>query len=133
MRLLSDRRKALNPSDRITGIWMVGLLLASCLYCLPRADVNATSHLDLTLAALNYSTLSIDRYHSNTSDVDLFRGHYYTGKAPGLSVLGVPTAAVVEASGLHLKVGSMSSAHSKVVILFLEYLEVLSIVASSAS
>jgi hypothetical protein len=111
---------------------MAGLLFLTCAYCLPRPDSNGNSHLDLTMAVVNHSTLSIDRYHSDTIDVDFFQGHYYTDKAPGLSLVGIPVVAAAKAAGLSLQASSASNAHHRVVLLFLEYLEALSIVATSA-
>ena len=119
-------------SDKAIGFWMAGLLLLTCAYCLPRPDSNGNSHLDLAMAVVNHSTLSIDRYHSDTIDVDFFRGHYFTDKAPGLSLVGIPLVAAAKAAGLSLQASSASSSHDRVVLLFLEYLETLSIVATSA-
>jgi len=58
-------------------------------YFMPRwADWNIDSRLDLVHAIVDGHTLMIDRYHWNTWDKAVFRGHYYSDKAPGTAFLG---------------------------------------------
>jgi hypothetical protein len=67
------------------------LLLICYAYTLPRwADWNQNSRLDLVLAMVDDSTVSIDRYVANTGDYALYRGHTYSDKPPGLSLLALP-------------------------------------------
>ena len=54
------------------------------------------SRLDLLQALVRQGTLCIDRYQRNTSDKALFKGHYYSDKAPGVVVLALPAFAVGE-------------------------------------
>lgn len=73
------------------GLWLAGLFLLCFLYFLPRpADWNQDSRLDMTLALVNHGTIAIDAYHWNTQDDDYVHGHYYSNKAPGQSLVGVP-------------------------------------------
>jgi len=66
-------------------------------YFMPRwADWNIDSRFDLTAAIVNHHTLSIDAYHQNTWDKAYYRGHYYSDKAPGTAMLGVPVYAAFE-------------------------------------
>ncbi len=51
---------------------------------------NPNSRFDLTRALAEQHTLAIDDYVGNTGDWAYFNGHYYTNKAPGLSLLAVP-------------------------------------------
>lgn len=48
------------------------------------------SRLDLLHAILLKKTLNINAYHSNTPDKALFRGNYYSDKAPGTVALALP-------------------------------------------
>lgn len=58
-------------------------------YFMPRwADWNIDSRLDLIHAVVDGHTLQIDRYHWNTWDKAVYRGHYYSDKAPGTAMLG---------------------------------------------
>lgn len=54
--------------------------------------------MDMTMAIVNHSTIAIDAYQYNTSDDDHFNGHYYSNKAPGQSLLGVPVFVVYKAA-----------------------------------
>jgi hypothetical protein len=74
---------------------LFGLLALSYLYILPRwADWNQNSRFNLVLALVNDGTVTIDRYVENTGDYAYYGGHYYSDKAPGLSLLGAPVYAV---------------------------------------
>ena len=56
---------------------------------------NQNSRFDLMRAIIEQGTLRIDAYHQNTGDKAFFQGHYYSDKAPGLALLGVPIVAAV--------------------------------------
>jgi len=58
---------------------------------------NQNSRFDLTRAVVEQGTLSIDAFQENTGDKALRDGHWYTDKAPGLSLLAVPAYALVHA------------------------------------
>jgi hypothetical protein len=58
-------------------------------YFLPRwADWNIDSRFDLTRAIVDVHSLRIDRFHFNTWDKAVSKGHFYSDKAPGTAVLG---------------------------------------------
>lgn len=48
------------------------------------------SRFDLTRAIVHNSTFAIDPYVDNTIDWSYHDGHYYTNKAPGVSLMAVP-------------------------------------------
>lgn len=74
-----------------TGVWLAGLFMLCFVYFLPRwHDWNQDARLDMTMAVVNHGTIAIDAYQRNTSDDDHFQGHYFSNKAPGQSLLGVP-------------------------------------------
>jgi hypothetical protein len=80
---------------RRVHLLLFGLLALSYLYILPRwADWNQNSRFNLVLALVNDGTVTIDRYVENTGDYAYYGGHYYSDKAPGLSLLGAPVYAV---------------------------------------
>jgi hypothetical protein len=56
-------------------------------------NVNQLSRYDATLAIIREGTPRIDTYHENTIDKAYYKGHYYSDKAPGLSLLAVPVYA----------------------------------------
>ncbi|MDP8215526.1 MAG: hypothetical protein RAO92_02510 [Candidatus Euphemobacter frigidus] len=51
---------------------------------------NATSRLDLVYSLAEQGTFRIDPYQQNTGDKVKFEGHYYSDKAPGVSLLALP-------------------------------------------
>jgi hypothetical protein len=71
---------------------LIFLLLLICFaYFFPRwADWGQNSKIDLTMAIVDQGTFRIDDYYTNTGDYALYKGHYYSDKAPGTSFLGVP-------------------------------------------
>jgi hypothetical protein len=50
----------------------------------------ANSILDLSAAIVDEGRLEIDTYSRNSVDIAYYDGHYYSGKAPGLSILAIP-------------------------------------------
>lgn len=81
--------------------WYIFLLLViSFTYVLPRwADWNVNSRMDLILAVVDNHTLQIDRYYENTGDYAKFQEHYYSDKAPGSSLVGIPVYATFQLLG----------------------------------
>jgi hypothetical protein len=74
------------------------LLLVTYGYFVPPVSWNGNSRFDLTRAIVEEQRLSIDSFHHNTGDKALARGHYYTDKAPGVSLLAVPAYAIFYAT-----------------------------------
>src|SRR2546425_5291453 len=70
------------------------VLFVSYAYFYAGGGWNQNSRFDLIRAIVEQGTLRIDAYHDNTRDKAIFRGHYYSDKAPGLALLGVPIVAV---------------------------------------
>jgi hypothetical protein len=54
------------------------------------ANWNTESHLYPAFSAIDHRTLRIDAYHQRLGDKALWKGHYYSDKAPGLSLLAIP-------------------------------------------
>ena len=57
---------------------------------LPRRRSDDESVLDLTIVLVDRGKVTIDEYHLNSDDTSYKDGKYYSGLAPGLSVLAVP-------------------------------------------
>jgi hypothetical protein len=55
---------------------------------------NQNSRLDLLHALWIDQTFHIDEYHDNTGDKSVYKGHYYSDKAPGIVFLALPAFAV---------------------------------------
>lgn len=69
-------------------------LLACYAYFPPRwGDWNQNSRFNLVMAMVEDGTVRIDKYVGNTGDFAYYEGHYYSDKAPGLALLGVPVYA----------------------------------------
>ena len=56
---------------------------------------NQNSRFDLVRAIAEQGTLRIDRYEGNTGDDSVRDGHYYCDKAPGASILCLPSYALM--------------------------------------
>src|ERR1700757_1673022 len=56
---------------------------------------NQNTRFELVRAVLEQGTFSIDKYHANTGDKAFVAGHYYSDKAPGLSLLSIPVVAIM--------------------------------------
>ena len=93
----SAREKARATMPRSLSLSVFGLLLLCYMYVhQDYSGGTSVSRLDLLQALVRHGTLCIDRYHRNTSDKALFKGHYYSDKAPGVAVLALPAFAVGE-------------------------------------
>lgn len=67
------------------------LLLVCYTYVFPRwADPNQNSRLDMVVAVVEDGTFQIDKYVHNTVDYAKVGEHYYSDKAPGAALLGIP-------------------------------------------
>lgn len=81
---------------RASGMWgLWALLMVSFTFVHQRHFEGATpvSRLDLLHALVIHRTFEIDAYHENTPDKALFKGHYYSDKAPGTVALALPSFA----------------------------------------
>ncbi len=92
MSMSSRIRSALPANLHAAAVFVI--LLACYAYFPPRwADWNQNSRFDLVVALVENGTLQIDRYVENTGDYAVWEGHFYSDKAPGVSMLGVPVYA----------------------------------------
>jgi hypothetical protein len=76
---------------------LLALIFGAYAYFYQAGGWNQNSRFDLTRAIVEQGTLSIDAFQDNTGDKAQRDGHWYTDKAPGLSVLAVPAYAIVHA------------------------------------
>ena len=77
--------------ERGVQILLVLMLFVSYAYFLPRrVDWNQNSRLDMVLAIVEQGRLEIDDYWGNTGDYAHFGAHYYSDKAPGTALMGIP-------------------------------------------
>lgn len=81
---------------------LFALLFVSYAYFYQAGGWNQNSRFDLVRAVTNDHALRIDPYEKNTGDKALHDGHYYSDKAPGLSLAAIPIA---EAGRLALLAG----------------------------
>src|SRR5919202_2859126 len=74
---------------RGSGLRVFILAFVVFAYFMPQwADWNIDYRIDLVHAVVDGHTVRIDRYHYNTWDKAVYRGHYYSDKAPGTAFLG---------------------------------------------
>ncbi len=59
---------------------------------------NEYSRYDLARALVEQGTTQIDSFHENTGDAAFYAGHWYSDKAPGTALLGVPVYALLSLS-----------------------------------
>src|SRR5690349_10679070 len=83
---------------RMRAALIVAVLFLSYAYFYQAGGWNQNARFDTTRAILEQHSLTIDAYHENTQDKALFRGHYYSDKAPGVSLLAIPAAAAAKSA-----------------------------------
>ncbi|MEZ4368801.1 MAG: hypothetical protein R2939_21360, partial [Kofleriaceae bacterium] len=84
-----ERGTARGPGRRLAIAVFVTVLVAYG-YFYQAGGWNQNSRFDLVRAIVEDGTLKIDRFEKNTGDESKRDGHYYSDKAPGLSLLAVP-------------------------------------------
>ena len=72
-------------------------LFASYAYFYQAGGWNQNSRFALVRAILEHHTLRIDDYSAQTGDKAVWQGHYYSDKAPGVSLLALAPAAAARA------------------------------------
>ncbi len=79
---------------RKQGVWIFAILMFCYAFIHQGLGMNQNSRLALLRAVFLLKTMNIDAEHSNTSDKSIHEGHYYSDKAPGIALLGVPAFVV---------------------------------------
>jgi hypothetical protein len=92
------RRWLVAPGPRAAA-FVVFLVAAYFIY--PWGQVNVDTHLFLTASIVDRGSLNIDPFSKLTLDIAAWHGHYYTDKAPGLSLIAVPLYAALKLTLLH--------------------------------
>jgi hypothetical protein len=67
-------------------------------YFFTDSDANTNSRLALVKAMVEEKRFEIDSFHDSTlptSDIAFYNGHYYSDKAPGSSMIGIPIYALI--------------------------------------
>ena len=83
-------------SDRRQWILFVIFWVIYLFHVGPIPGVNENRYIDLTMSIVDHGQLNIDQYHYNTVDKAYYNGHYYSGAAPGPSILAIPLYLVFE-------------------------------------
>jgi hypothetical protein len=89
------------------------VLLVSYAYFYQGGGANQNSRYDLVRAIIEHRTVRIDRYDANTIDKALYKGHYYSDKAPGQPLMAVPFSAATR--GVLAMIGVKPSSHAGIV------------------
>jgi hypothetical protein len=82
---MTDRRSA-SKRLALAAILLVGLAYATMIQSF---SWNQTSHYDL-IRSLDKDGTTIDAYQQDTGDKVLYKGHYYSARAPGLALFALP-------------------------------------------
>src|SRR5277367_602135 len=77
---------------RIRALLILTVTFFSYAYFYEGAGWNQNSRFDMVRAIVEKGTLRIDEFQQNTEDKAFANGHYYSDKAPGLSLMAVPAA-----------------------------------------
>src|SRR5262245_64689993 len=81
---------------RRVAVVMTAALVVSYAYFYQAGGWNQNSRFALVRAILERHTLQIDAYQLHTGDRALYEGHYYSDKAPGLSLAALAPAAIAK-------------------------------------
>ena len=107
----------LNQKFGSSKLWVMifVMLFLTYAYCRQKAhNVNAITRTAMVVGILEEGTARIDKYQAFTCDKAFFAGHYYSDKAPGLSLAAMPSMtaayAVLKAAG---KADCMNAATKK--------------------
>ena len=73
------------------------LIALSTLAVINQKNPQDISRVALSLSLVERGAVDIDRYHTHTSDRAYRDGHWYTDKAPGMSLLAIPTVEALRA------------------------------------
>jgi hypothetical protein len=98
---LTPVEPAINHSLTRRALWLLGatVFVATCFLSQPVTGWNSNSRLDLVFAVVDHSRLTIDEYQAtkpfDTGDKALFKGHYYSDKTIGVSVVALPMYAAI--------------------------------------
>ncbi len=92
-----SKRKPSTRNQRL-GIALFWLIVVAYAYVIPATpNFNTESHLYVAFSIVDHHTVTIDRYARRLGDESFWHGHYYSDKAPGLSLIAVPVYALAEA------------------------------------
>ena len=81
--------------------WIVVILVwASALSFFHEVGPQDITRLALTESIVLDGSLRIDRWQDQTVDKAVYRGHYYSDKAPGMSFLAIPSFVVLRSLGV---------------------------------
>ena len=79
-----------NKTAYIELLLFLAIFFSSAYFHHPVEYDNSKSRFFLISSIVDFKTLDIDAYHAWTQDKSYYNGHYYSNKAPGGPLLGVP-------------------------------------------
>src|SRR5215217_8512275 len=82
-------------TDKMISLILLFLVLICYSYFIQIEGWNQDSRMALIMSVVHHHQLNIDPYEERTGDKALYNGHYYSDKAIGTAVLGVPVYAVL--------------------------------------
>jgi len=93
-------KQDLNQEFGSTKLWVMIFILLFLTYAYCRQNtynVNAVTRTAMVVGILEEGSVRIDKYQAITCDKAFYAGHYYSDKAPGLSLAAVPSMATAYA------------------------------------
>lgn len=84
----------MNAKYRIAIILAIMLAVSYGYFLQNPLNWNSVPRLALTISIIENGSLTIDRFKDYTQDLAYYEGSYYTDKAPGMSFMALPSAAV---------------------------------------
>src|SRR5215218_10655666 len=82
-------------TDKRISLILLFLVLICYSYFIQIEGWNQDSRMALIMSVVHHHQLNIDPYEERTGDKALYNGHYYSDKAIGTAVFGVPVYAVL--------------------------------------
>jgi hypothetical protein len=86
--------------NSIAAAIFVMLFFSYCYFLQGPKNWNSVPRIALAISIVEDGTLTIDKFRNSTGDIALYNGKYYTDKAPGMTLMALPS---VEAARFYLK------------------------------
>ena len=87
---MTERKKII----RIAGVLFIMLYFSYCYFLQNPDNWNSVPRIALALSIIEDGTPAIDKYRFTTHDIAQYKGRFYSDKAPGMSLMAIPSVAL---------------------------------------
>ena len=87
---MTERKKII----RIAGVLFIMLYVSYCYFLQNPDNWNSVPRMALALSIIEEGTPAIDKYRFTTHDIAQYKGRFYSDKAPGMSLMAIPSVAL---------------------------------------